>query len=555
MPLRGVRRVVFLGDSITYAGGYVDIIDAYLYRYSPRRHYELIDLGLPSETVSGLTEPNHAGGAFPRPDLHERLERALTQTKPDLVIACYGMNDGIYYPFDADRFHRYQEGIRRLQERVRHAGARLWLLTPPLFDPLPVRNDTLPAGQSAYPSGHPYEGYDDVLAQYAQWLLAQRQAGWNVIDIHGPLDAYLDERRQHRPDFALSGDGVHLNALGHQLIAREILHAWGAPPQTLPEIATPESANSPHDDPAARLSARVHDRQRLLTDAWLTAVGHRRPGMPAGLPLAQAQQKATEMDAQIRDLVRTLPPEFEGERSDYHGFVRYDFVVDGCRAIVVTPRQMAPHRPWIWRAEFFDHRPELDLALLARGFHLVFIEVGNTFGAPSALKHWDAFYTLLTRRYQLSKKPVLEGLSRGGLYIYNWAAVHPAQVSVLYGDNPVCDFKSWPGGKGRGPGSPDDWKKLQQDYGFRSEAEALAYRKNPIDNLAPLARAQVPIIHVCGDADELVPYAENTVVLKERYEKLGGHIEVIVKPGFKHHPHGLDDPAPLVAFILRHQQP
>jgi len=551
--LRGVRRILFLGDSITYAGGYVEIVDTYLHRHLPDHRYELINVGLPSETVSGLTEPNHAGGAFPRPVLRERLERALAKVKPDLVVACYGMNDGIYYPFDGARFAKYQEGIQQLREKVQHAGARLWLMTPPPFDPVPDRRDTLPAGRTEYPSGHPFEGYDTVLGQYSEWLLSQKPTGWNVIDIHTPINAYVAEQRKHQSDFALSGDGVHINALGHRLIAHAILKAWGAPEDLLPGLG--EDPPSRPDDPAAQVIRLIHERQRLLTDAWLTDIKHLRPGMPTGIPLAEALPKAEEMERRIQEMVRTLPPPFAGEPSDYHGFARYDFMVDGCKALVVTPRTAAPGLPWIWRAEFFDHRPELDLALLGRGFHLVFIEVGNTFGAPSAMKHWDACYGELTRRYGLSPKPVLEGLSRGGLYIYNWAAANPTKVSVLYGDNPVCDFKSWPGGKGKGPGSPDDWKKLQQDYGFHSEAEALAYPKNPIDNLASLARAHVPIIHLAADADEVVPYEENTVLVKARYEKLGGQIQVIVKPGFKHHPHGLDDPTPLVDFILAHTSP
>ncbi len=240
---------------------------------------------------------------------------------------------------------------------------------------------------------------------------------------------------------------------------------------------------------------------------------------------------------------------FPGKTSDYHGFERHDFAVDGCEAIVVSPHVAAGGRPWIWRAEFFDHRPETDLALLDRGYHLAYIQVGNTFGCPSAMHHWDAFHKELTGVYGLAKRPVLEGLSRGGLYVYNWAAANPTKVAAIYADNPVCDFKSWPGGRGKGPGSPDDWKKLIQDYGFKSEAEALAYKGNPIDSLKPLARAGVPLIHVCGDADEVVPYPENTVLLRERYEKLGGKIEVIVKHGFQHHPHGLDDPTPVVEFL------
>ncbi len=547
--LRGVKRILFLGDSITYSGGYVEIVDSYLHTHLPDHRFELINIGLPSETLSGLTEPNHAGGAFPRPALHERLDRALAKVNPDLVVACYGMNDGIYHPFDTGRFAKYQEGVQLLREKVRLAGARLWLVTPPPFDPHPIQRDTLPAGRPQYPSGRPFEGYDSVLGQYSEWLLSGRVWGWNVIDIHTPINAYIQERRKAQPDFALAGDGVHINTLGHRLIAHEILTAWGAPEDLLPGLVAP---NYRQDDPIAQFNTLLHDRQRLLTDAWLSDVKHLRPGMAQGVPLPEALTRSEEMETRIRSLAQSLPPQFGGDVTDYHGFSRYELTVDGCRAIVVAPRKAMAGLPWVWRAEFFDHRPELDLALLEKGFHLAYIEVGNTFGAPSAMRHWDAFYKDLTRRFGLSAKPVLEGLSRGGLYIYNWASANPAKVSVLYGDNPVCDFKSWPGGKGQGPGSPGDWKKLQQDYGFRSEEEALAYKKNPVDNLAPLARARVPIIHLAGDADEVVPYSENTVKIKERYEKLGGSIKVIVKPGFKHHPHGLDDPAPLVEFILAH---
>jgi len=247
-------------------------------------------------------------------------------------------------------------------------------------------------------------------------------------------------------------------------------------------------------------------------------------------------------------------PPFPGQRTLYHDFDRYDFTVDGRNVIVVTPKQAATGNPWIWRAEFFDHRPEADLALLGRGFHLVYMDVGNTFGCPDAMAHWDVLYRELTQQYGLSPKPALEGLSRGGLYCYNWAAAHPTQVSCLYGDAPVCDFRSWPGGKGKGPGSPDDWKKLLQDYHFPSETEALAYAKNPVDNLKPLAEANVPLLHVYGDADEVVPWDENTGVVAERYRKLGGTITLIAKKGGLHHPHALDDPTPIVEFILKHTE-
>jgi hypothetical protein len=117
-----------------------------------------------------------------------------------------------------------------------------------------------------------------------------------------------------------------------------------------------------------------------------------------------------------------------------------------------------------------------------------------------------------------------------------------ARVACIYGDAVVCDFQSWPGGKGKGKGSPDDWAALLRNCGFKDAAEALAYPKNPLDELAPLVVAKVALIHVVGDADRVVPPEENTLIIKQRYQELGGKIVVIHKPGCNHHPHGLDNP-------------
>jgi lysophospholipase L1-like esterase len=225
--LANVNRIVFLGDSITYGGQYVDYVNAYLVTRYPDRKIELLDLGLPSETVSGLSEPGHAGGKFPRPCLHERLARLLPKAKADLYVACYGMNDGIYHPLGDERFKAFQDGIRRMADAVTAAKARLLILTPPTFDPLPLKGRTLPAGLDVYPK--PYEKYDDVLARYGEWLLEQRAKGWAVADIHGPMARHLAERRKEKPGFILAGDGVHANATGHMLMAEAVLDAWKVP--------------------------------------------------------------------------------------------------------------------------------------------------------------------------------------------------------------------------------------------------------------------------------------------------------------------------------------
>lgn len=243
---------------------------------------------------------------------------------------------------------------------------------------------------------------------------------------------------------------------------------------------------------------------------------------------------------------------FPGKQSDWKGYKRFDFELAGRTVTVVTPGKAAEGSPWLWRGEFFGAFPTVDEALLDKGWHVVYLDCSNTFGSPDTMRRWEGLYKLLTEQYGLSPRPVLLGMSRGGLYVYNWAAAHPDRVGLIYGDAPVCDITSWPGGKGNGKGSPHDWELFKQVYGL-TESQALEWKLSPIDILAPIAQARIPIIHVVGDADDIVPYDENTLVLKERYEVLGGHVELIVKPGVGHHPHSLADPAPIVAYILKYR--
>jgi pimeloyl-ACP methyl ester carboxylesterase len=145
----------------------------------------------------------------------------------------------------------------------------------------------------------------------------------------------------------------------------------------------------------------------------------------------------------------------------------------------------------------------------------------------------------------------MEGMSRGGLYVYSWAHQNPDKVAAIYADAPVCDIKSLLA-LHNGQPDPARWKMVVGAFGFHDVNEALAYRGSPIDNLAPLAKAGVPLLHVVGDADTVVPVEENTRVLEQRYKALGGSIQVIVKPGVGH-VHGLDDPMPIIEFLVAHR--
>ena len=247
------------------------------------------------------------------------------------------------------------------------------------------------------------------------------------------------------------------------------------------------------------------------------------------------------------------PKPFPGKVSMWEGFTRHDFQVDGATVIVVEPSRPLPGRPWVWRGEFFGAFPNADIALVKVGWHLAYMGVPNLFGSPTAVAHWEKLYDVLVKNHELHPKPGLIGLSRGALYCMAWATAHPDTTLAVYLDNGVCDFKSWPGGRpkrlGKGKGSPPEWQNLLKAYGFKDDQEAVAYKRNPVDHLAPLAREKMPVLLVYGDSDQFVPHQENSVIVYERYKALGGPVERIVKPGADHHPHGLTDPEPILKFF------
>lgn len=548
-PLPGLaqyHRVVFVGDSITYAGGYVDDIQAYVLTRDTNSTITILDLGQSSETVSGLSEPGHAGGAYVRPDAHTRLQAVFEKTKPDLVVADYGMNDGIYQPFSEEHFKAFKDGMNWLHDLATKSGAKIVHVTPSPFDPVGCKKTMTDDGARGFSA--PYKNYDDVLGKYAAWLVSQQSNGWDVVDIHSPMDQFLVEKRKSDPAYTFTRDGVHPDEIGHWLMAREILVHWGAP-ASIGKLPRPQAmlADYPQGD---ELLKAITQKENVLRDAWLSEAGHLRPGHKVGPPVSEAEQKAEDLDKKIHTLLAPFP----GKKTSWNGFDRFDFDAGGKTASVIVPHDALPGRPWAWKAEFLNVATNTECALLEKGLTIVFLSDKDMYGCPQAVQDWNACYAELTGKYGFAKKVALIGLSRGGLYCYNWAAANPDKVTCIYGDAPVCDIKSWPGGQGKAKFSntynTNTWIQCMQRFGFKSEAEALAYDKNPVDKLAPLATAKVPLLHVYGDADTVVPWDENTKIVAERYEKLGGHITLIRKPGADHHPHGLPDPKPIVDFIF-----
>lgn len=206
---------------------------------------------------------------------------------------------------------------------------------------------------------------------------------------------------------------------------------------------------------------------------------------------------------------------------NWKGFEKVQFRFQGRDAFCIKPARALPGNPWVWRAHFPDWHTEMDSILVARGFHVAYVNTNNLFGLPQAMQIWDAFYDHLVHERKLAPKVALEGVSRGGLYVYGWAKRNPGKVSCIYAEAPVCNPNSWPGGKGAGKGAPEEWAKWLQLAG-QTEATAAGYEDIPLKDLAGLAAFKVPVLHVIGLRDSIVPPEENTFPLVKEYTRLGG---------------------------------
>lgn len=249
----------------------------------------------------------------------------------------------------------------------------------------------------------------------------------------------------------------------------------------------------------------------------------------------------------------TLSPlfaaDFPGSKTTWNGFDSYQFEIDGRPAKVVCPKKPAEGRPWVWRAVFFGHEPQTEIAMLNLGWHVAWIGTSDLLGSPISTRERSRLYELLTKEFDFNPKPVLLGMSRGGICSLQWAIANPDKVAGLYIDAPVCDLKSWPGGKGKGAGHPASWQQALATYGM-TEEQISDENIMPITTCRILAEHNVPIFIVAGDADRVVPWEENGAILAENFKKAGGNLGLILKPGVDHHPHSLKDPKPIVDFML-----
>lgn len=243
---------------------------------------------------------------------------------------------------------------------------------------------------------------------------------------------------------------------------------------------------------------------------------------------------------------------FEKTYSSFHGYQCADVIAAGRNCKIVRPKLAAVGHPWVWRARFWGHEPQTDIALLERGYHIVYCDVAELLGNQESIDVWNQFYQIV-HTAGLAKKAVMEGMSRGAVYIFSWAAINPGKVACVYADNPLLNVRVWTEEMLNLPeGTKNDmFEAFKKNYKLTTAIEVRQFKGEPMELVRQIVKGHYPILVLCADEDEAVPLADNAVLFEQKIKALNGKITVIHKPGFKHHPHSLPDPTPIVDFIIK----
>ncbi|MGL4955977.1 MAG: GDSL-type esterase/lipase family protein [Bacteroidales bacterium] len=223
--------------------------------------------------------------------------------------------------------------------------------------------------------------------------------------------------------------------------------------------------------------------------------------------------------------------------SNFHAYKMYDW---GGGYKIVVPR-VAPKgaSQWVARTSFWGHKPEVDIALLERGFHIAYCPAENLFGSPKAVQMFDDFYARMMAA-GFAPKVVLEAISYGALAVYNWAAQNPEKVAAIYADAPVMNLKNL-----HRNCNLATTQTLMNAYQFRNKRELREWQKTPINHARILQH--LPIIHLVGQMDT-ISVADNTALFKDSIQKAGGKMTLVNRESYN--AHTLDAPNSVINFIL-----
>lgn len=232
----------------------------------------------------------------------------------------------------------------------------------------------------------------------------------------------------------------------------------------------------------------------------------------------------------------------------WNGFKVKEFIFEERVAKIICPEGI-PNGKMVLKTEYLDAFPAFDIEMLKRGYHLIHIYHRNRWASDEETDIMARFVHLCARQLSADKRCIIEGMSCGGLQGARFAEEYPELCAVLYLDNPVLNILSlWGLGECTDESVPSFRREIANTYNL-DNSTIINFRKSPIDKMEKLLENKIPVLLIYGNADQVVLYRENGKVLEDYYKENGGNIKVICRSMAKHHPHGLDDPTPIVEFV------
>lgn len=196
IPVKSGEKIAFLGDSITQGG------------VGPQGYVTLTIKGLESAGVKTTAIPAGIGGHKSN-DMLARLDKDVISKKPDWMTLSCGVND-VWHGAKGVPLEDYKKNITQIVEKCQAANIKVVLLTATMIgeDEPNANNQKL----------IPYNEFIRTLAKEKKCLLA---------DLNADMQAAIKAAGPDKKGNLLTGDGVHMNAAGNQMMAAGVLKGFG----------------------------------------------------------------------------------------------------------------------------------------------------------------------------------------------------------------------------------------------------------------------------------------------------------------------------------------
>lgn len=215
IPVKSGEKIAFLGDSITQGG------------VGPQGYVTLTIKGLESAGVKATAIPAGISGHKSN-DMLARLDRDVISKKPDWMTLSCGVND-VWHGAKGVPLDDYKKNITQIVEKCQAAGIKVMILTSTMIgeDQPNANNQKLIA----------YNDFLRTLAKEKKCLLA---------DLNADMQAAIKAAGPDKKGNLLTGDGVHMNPAGNQMMATGVLKGFGLSAEQL------EAAKKSWSENAAR---------------------------------------------------------------------------------------------------------------------------------------------------------------------------------------------------------------------------------------------------------------------------------------------------------------